>query len=85
MKTFLSTIANGAERAALSPSVAFALDHDEFGLNQSKLINVIDSKSSERDADGKVASGLSAAIFRPNGNTRKMEAKARLPLFLIPL
>jgi hypothetical protein len=26
-----------------------ALDHDDFGLNQSKIINVIDSKSLERD------------------------------------
>ncbi len=30
-----------------------ALDHDDFGLNQSKIINVIDSKSLERDAGGK--------------------------------
>ncbi|MHB8887011.1 MAG: VOC family protein [Methylovirgula sp.] len=30
-----------------------ALDHDDLGLNQSKIINVIDSKSLERDASGK--------------------------------
>ncbi|MGH6831390.1 MAG: hypothetical protein ACREDG_09605, partial [Methylocella sp.] len=29
------------------------LDHDDFGLNQSKIMNVIDSKSLERDAGGK--------------------------------
>jgi hypothetical protein len=27
-----------------------ALDHDDFGLNQSKIMNVIDSKNLERDA-----------------------------------
>jgi hypothetical protein len=32
------------------------LDHDDFGLNQSKIINVIDSKSRERDAGGKPGS-----------------------------
>jgi hypothetical protein len=31
------------------------LDHDDFGLNQSKII-VIDSKSLERDAGGKPVS-----------------------------
>ncbi len=30
-----------------------AIDHDDFGLSQSKIMNVIDSKSLERDADGK--------------------------------
>jgi hypothetical protein len=29
------------------------LGHDNFGLNQSKIMNVIDSKSLERDAGGK--------------------------------
>jgi hypothetical protein len=33
-----------------------ASDHDDFGLNQSKIINVIDSKSLERDAGGKPGS-----------------------------
>jgi hypothetical protein len=33
-----------------------ALDHDDFGLNQSKIMNVIDSKSLERDAGGKPVS-----------------------------
>jgi hypothetical protein len=32
------------------------LDHDDFGLNQSKIMNVIDSKSLERDAGGKPVS-----------------------------
>jgi hypothetical protein len=30
-----------------------ALDHDDFGSNQSKIMNVIGSNSSERDAGGK--------------------------------
>jgi hypothetical protein len=30
-----------------------SLDHDDFGLNQSKIMNVIDSKNLERDAGGK--------------------------------
>jgi uncharacterized protein related to proFAR isomerase len=33
-----------------------ALDHDDFGLTQSKIMNVIDSKSLERDAGGKPVS-----------------------------
>jgi hypothetical protein len=32
------------------------LDHDDFGLKQSKIINLIDSKSLERDAGGKPVS-----------------------------
>ena len=28
---------------------AFSLDHDDFGLNQSKIMNVIDSNKLERD------------------------------------
>jgi hypothetical protein len=32
---------------------AFSLDHDDFGLNQSKIMNVIDSNNLERDAGGK--------------------------------
>jgi hypothetical protein len=30
-----------------------ALDHDDFGLMQSKIMNVIDSNNLERDAGGK--------------------------------
>jgi hypothetical protein len=30
-----------------------SLDHDDFGLEQSKIMNVIDSNSLERDASGK--------------------------------
>ncbi len=33
-----------------------ALDHDDFGMTQSKLMTVINSKSLERDADGKPVS-----------------------------
>jgi hypothetical protein len=32
-----------------------ALDHDDLGSNRSKIMNVIDSKTSERDAGGKPA------------------------------
>ena len=32
---------------------AAPLDHDDFGLDQAKIMNVIDSKSLERDAGGK--------------------------------
>ncbi|QBR70455.1 acetate kinase [Beijerinckiaceae bacterium] len=32
------------------------LDHDDFGMTQSKIMNVIDSKNLERDAGGKPAS-----------------------------
>ena len=38
----------------LGPDVTFdGLDHDDFGLNQSKIMNVIDSKHLERDLRGK--------------------------------
>ena len=39
--------------STLTMQVARLLDHDDFGLNRSKVINVIDSKSVERDAGGK--------------------------------
>jgi hypothetical protein len=32
------------------------LDHDDFGLNQSTIMKVIDSQSLERDAGGKPVS-----------------------------
>jgi hypothetical protein len=35
---------------------ASSLDHDDFGLNPSKIMNVIESKSLERDAGGKPVS-----------------------------
>jgi hypothetical protein len=38
-----------------SPRQCF-LDHDDFGLNQAKIINVIDSKCLERDAGAKPGS-----------------------------
>jgi hypothetical protein len=34
------------------------LDHNDFGLQQSKIMNVIDSKSSERDAAGEPVSAF---------------------------
>jgi LPS-assembly lipoprotein len=34
------------------------LDHNDFGLQQSKILNVIDSKSSERDAAGEPVSAF---------------------------
>ncbi len=49
-------LAAGAETIlALGGRVAagHALDHDDFGPNRSKVMNVIDSKSLERDAGGK--------------------------------
>jgi L-aspartate oxidase len=43
-----------------------ALDHDDFGLNQSKVMNVIDSKNLERDAGGKpVPTFPDPALVRP--------------------
>jgi hypothetical protein len=45
----------GSIRATASPR---SLDHDDFGLNQSKIMNVIDSKSLERDAGGKPVSAF---------------------------
>jgi hypothetical protein len=41
-------------RSAAAVLVCAALDRDDFGSNRSKIMNVIDSKSSERDAGGKV-------------------------------
>jgi hypothetical protein len=42
-------------------------------FNQSKIMNEIVSKSLERDAGGKPASGLSAAILRPKGTKKNGE------------
>jgi hypothetical protein len=33
-----------------------AIDHDDFGSNRSKIMNVIDSKKLERDFSGKPVS-----------------------------
>jgi hypothetical protein len=41
---------------ATGPGRVSPLDHDDFGLNYSKIMNVIDSKSLERDAGGKPVS-----------------------------
>jgi hypothetical protein len=38
------------ERSTDQAFVKLSLDHDDFGLNQSKIMNVIDSKSLEQDA-----------------------------------
>jgi hypothetical protein len=43
-------------RAASQDDAVAILDRDAFGLNQSKVMNVIDSKSLARDAGGKPAS-----------------------------
>jgi hypothetical protein len=40
------------------------IDHDDFGLNQSKIMNVIDSKSLERDAGGKPVSTFPHPVLR---------------------
>jgi hypothetical protein len=40
-------------RLYLSGARAAALDHDDLGLNQFKIMNVIDSNSLEWDAGGK--------------------------------
>ncbi|MHB8886301.1 MAG: RNA polymerase sigma factor, partial [Methylovirgula sp.] len=49
------TVRNRRDRAfkALRAALDEDLDHDDFGLNQSKIINVIDAKRIERDASGK--------------------------------
>jgi hypothetical protein len=42
-------------------------DHDDFGLTQSKIMNVIDSNSLERDASGKpVSTTLHPALEAPD-------------------
>ena len=46
----------GPFKAELAKLVGALLDHDDFGLNQSKIMNVIDFKSLVRDAGGKVVS-----------------------------
>jgi hypothetical protein len=40
-------------REAAGPVPLNALDHDDFGSNRSKIMNVIDSNILERDAGGK--------------------------------
>jgi hypothetical protein len=56
------------------PRVKSGLDHDDFGLIQSKIMNVIDSKDLERDAGGKpvptfphpaLGSQMNRAAFQP--------------------
>jgi len=41
-------------RASADLGAAGVLDHDDFGSNRSKIMNVIDSNSLERDAGEKV-------------------------------
>ncbi len=41
------------------------LDHDDFGLNQSKIMNVIDSNSLERNAGGKPVSTFPHPALEP--------------------
>jgi hypothetical protein len=42
-----------------SPQASGALDQEDFGLNPSRIMKVIDSKSLERDAGGKPVSATS--------------------------
>jgi hypothetical protein len=42
------------------------LDHNDFGLYQSKIMNVIGSKSLERDAGGKTGCRFSSSRSRVN-------------------
>jgi K+-transporting ATPase ATPase C chain len=46
------------DSATLAAENPGALDHDDFGLNQSKIMNVIDSNRLERDAGGKPVSAF---------------------------
>jgi hypothetical protein len=46
------------ERVSDSTGSETALDHDDFGLNPSEVMNVIDSRYLERDASGKPVPGL---------------------------
>jgi hypothetical protein len=41
-------------RRSHATSPGFALDHDDFGLNQSKIINVIEINNLEHDVIAKV-------------------------------
>jgi hypothetical protein len=47
---------SGWEFPAAVNRKSVTLDHDDIGLNQSNIMNVIDSKSLERDAGGKPGS-----------------------------
>lgn len=44
-----------------------SLDHDDFGLKQSKIMNVIDSKNLERDAGGKPLHSFPHPALTPGG------------------
>jgi hypothetical protein len=48
------------ERSTDQAFVKLSLDHDDFGLNRSKIMNVIDSKSLEQDAGG---TAVASAVF----------------------
>jgi SAM-dependent methyltransferase len=52
-------------RLAREGRLIVRLDHDDFGLNQSKIMNVIDSKSLERDAGGKAVSAFPHPAVAP--------------------
>jgi hypothetical protein len=55
---------------------ACPLDHDDFGLIQSKIMNVIDSKSLERDAGGKPVSTFPHPALGELSNNRKLIGNA---------
>ncbi len=50
---FLLSEPEPKKAAAVDAPAPGTLDHDDFGLNQSKIMNVIDSNNLERDAGGK--------------------------------
>jgi len=58
-----------------------SLDHDDFGLNPSKIMNVIDSKNLERDAGGKPVPTFPHPAWEENQTPLK--AKIRIPAHLL--
>jgi len=50
-------------------------DHDDFGLTQSKILNVIDSNSLERDAGGNTGVHYSSSRSRGAGRRAAVEMK----------
>ncbi|MGO9134033.1 MAG: penicillin-binding protein 1C [Methylovirgula sp.] len=67
-------IVSGA--STLTMQVARLLDHDDFGLDQSKVVNVIDSKNKERDAGGKPGTTFPHPAPKPRAE-KSLSAKLR--------
>jgi hypothetical protein len=61
------------------PKFHVILDHDDFGLNQSKIMNVIDSKSLERDAGGKPGSTFPHPALVPGHTARHLYRRVAAP------